>query len=138
MQKKTLILLFTFLLFFSRGYSLDLYDENERDRIKEIDEKISSIAGILSVEVVTMPSLYATGNFALLTITGVQACQNVTSLVNLLRERYTITKDAKERKEILDTIEKLNSENSMDGYRENHSDEHSSIGDSDRIGGLGG
>jgi len=137
MRKKTLILLFTFLLFFSKGYSLDIYDSNEQERMKEIDKEIAKTAMDIALDIGVISGSYMTGNLIIASLSGYRAMYDVNELIDLIKEKISLTKDEKEKRELQMAIDKLNSENSMDGYRENHSDEHSSIGDSDRVGGLG-
>ena len=127
---------FVFLLFTYNLYCLDLYDQNELDRMKEIDKKIIDLSWSAAIEVGGVSGLYLSGQWIVVMVLGSKAVYDINEMIDLLKERYSITKDAKERQEIQKAIDKLNSENSMDGYREQHSDEHSSCGESDSVGGL--
>jgi len=131
-----LIISCTFILFATSAYSIDLYDQNELDRMKEIDKRIVDLSWGAAIEIGSVSGLYLSGQWVVAVVLGSKAAYDINEMISLLKERYSITKDAKERKEIQKAIDKLNSENSMDGYREQHSDEHSSCGESDSVGGL--
>lgn len=124
MKRIYLIISFTFILFASKAYSMDLYDEQEKNRMDEINKKIVTISITTAAEASGVSGLYLTGQWVAAMFLGGKVAYDVNELVDLIKEKISLTKDAKERRDLEKSIEDLKSVHGMDEYRENHSDEH--------------